>query len=165
MTPIVGIDPGLTGAIALLGADGQLERVADLPVMRDRSLAWIDGQGLQSLLIDALYGRQARVLIERVSAMPRQGVASSFTFGVTFGSILSVVQARHLPIEFVTPAVWKRALGLGPDKRAALDKARLLYPAAELNLAKHDGRAEALLIAHYALTCRSHRAPASQVAA
>jgi crossover junction endodeoxyribonuclease RuvC len=154
MSLILGIDPGLSGALAVLGPAGDLERVADLPVIRDGRLAWIDGAALQSLLIEALSGRPARAIVERVSAMPRQGVASAFTFGVTLGSILAICQARHLAIELVTPAVWKRALGLSSDKRASLDKARLLYPSAELDLAKHDGRAEALLLAHYAIVGR-----------
>jgi hypothetical protein len=84
--------------------------------------------------------------------MPRQGIASAFNFGVGFGSLLGVLQARHIAIEFVTPAVWKRTMGLSQDKRASLDKARLLYPDAELGLAKHEGRAEALLLAHWAFT-------------
>jgi crossover junction endodeoxyribonuclease RuvC len=151
---IIGIDPGLTGAIAVLSPTGELERLADLPVIRDGRLAWIDGGGLQSFLLDTLYGRPARAIVERVSAMPRQGVASSFSFGVGFGSILSILQARHLPIELVTPGVWKRALGLSSDKSASLHKARLLFPSAELHLAKHDGRAESLLLAHYALNRR-----------
>ena len=147
----LGIDPGLTGAVAVLDHDGQPELVADLPVIRDRSLAWIDGAELQTLIRDAVAGRPCRAVIERVSAMPRQGVASSFTFGVAFGSVLSVVQALHLPLELVTPATWKRALGLTSDKRGSLDRARLLFPTADLRLAKHDGRAEALLLAHYAI--------------
>ncbi len=81
--------------------------------------------------------------------MPRQGIASAFQFGVGFGSVLSVLQALHISLEFVTPAVWKRAYGLSRDKHASLFKARLMFPTAELNLAKHDGRAEALLIAEY----------------
>jgi crossover junction endodeoxyribonuclease RuvC len=147
----IGIDPGQSGAIAVLAADGSLELVCDLPVIRDRSLAWIDGGELQSILLDAIRGRTARAVVERVSAMPRQGVASSFAFGVGFGSVLGVVQALHLPLELVTPAQWKRALGLSSDKHASLHKARLLFPTAELGLAKHDGRAEALLIAHHAV--------------
>jgi crossover junction endodeoxyribonuclease RuvC len=154
---ILSIDPGLTGALALLDADGVPELVADLPVICDRKLAWIDGVALQTLLQNALQGRPCRAIVERVSAMPRQGVASSFAFGVGFGSILSVLQTLQLPIELVTPAVWKRALGLSSDKRASLDKARLLFPTAELYLAKHDGQAEALLLAWYA---RSRRAAA-----
>jgi hypothetical protein len=149
---LIGVDPGLSGAIAVLKPSGELERLADLPVIRDGRLAWIDGSGLQSFLIDTLYGRPARAVVERVSAMPKQGIASAFNFGVGFGSVLSILQARHLPVELVTPATWKRAVGLSSDKRASLDKARLLFPDADLTLAKHDGRAEALLLAHWALT-------------
>jgi crossover junction endodeoxyribonuclease RuvC len=117
---VIGIDPGLSGALAVLDGTGEVRRVA------------------------------ARVVIERVSAMPKQGVSSTFTFGVAFGSILGAVQALNLPIEFVTPVTWKRALGLSSDKKAALHKARLMFPYAEINLEKHHGRAEALLIAHWA---------------
>lgn len=159
MIYIIGVDPGLSGALAVLGAAGELVQLADLPVIRDGRLAWIDGGALQSLLIEALAGRPARAIVERVSAMPRQGVASAFTFGVGLGSVLSILQARQVSVELVTAAVWKRALGLSSDKRASLDKARLLYPSADLALAKHDGRAEALLLAHWALT-RSQRVAA-----
>jgi len=152
---VIGIDPGLTGALAILGPAGDLEAVHDLPVIRDGRLAWIDAQGLTSLLIDALQGRAGRAVIERVSAMPGQGIASAFNFGVGFGSLLALVQARYLPIELVTAAQWKRAMGLSSDKRASLDKARLLFPTADLCLAKHDGRAEAILLAHWAMTRRT----------
>ncbi len=147
----IGVDPGITGAIAALDQGGDLIMVADLPIIRDRSLAWVDGGELQSMLLGAIEGRQCRAVIERVSAMPKQGIASSFQFGVGFGSVLSVLQAMPIPLEFVTPVVWKRSYGLSKDKHASLHKARLLYPTAELHLAKHDGRAEALLIARYRL--------------
>lgn len=159
---VLGIDPGVTGAAALLDADGQPELVADLPVIRDGRLAWINGPTLQSTLLDAIRGRQCRAVVERVSAMPRQGVASSFAFGVGFGSILAILQTLRLPIEFVTPAAWKLAMGLGKDKRASIDKARLLFPTADLILAKHDGRAEALLLAYYSQSRRSARREANQ---
>ena len=154
----LGIDPGLSGAAALLDSDGVPALVADLPVIRDRSLAWIDGAALQSMLLEAIQGRPCRAIVERVSGSPQQGVASAFTFGIGFGSILATIQTLHLPLELVTPAQWKTALGLGKDKRASLDNARLLFPTVELHLAKHDGRAEALLLAHYALTRRREAA-------
>jgi crossover junction endodeoxyribonuclease RuvC len=157
-TLTIGIDPGQKGGLAVLSEDGTLEFLADLPVIRDGRLAWIDGGVMQSMLIDTARGRQARAIVERVSAMPRQGIASAFTFGVGFGSILSILQARHISVELVTAAVWKRSLGLSSDKRASLDKARLLYPSAELHLARHEGRAEALLLAHYGLTQRARAA-------
>lgn len=163
MTLTIGIDPGLNGALAVLADDGSLERVCDLPVIRDRSLAWIDGNELQSIFLDEIQGRTARAVVERVSAMPKQGVASSFAFGVGFGSVLGVVQALHLPLELVTAAQWKRALGLSRDKRASLHKARLLFPTADLSLAKHDGRAEALLLAHYAVTRARQAQPPQRV--
>jgi hypothetical protein len=109
-----------------------LERVADLPIIRDLRLAWINRGELQSLIRGALQGRTAHAIVERVSSMPKQGIASAFQFGVGFGSILSVLQALRLPITFVTPAVWKGSYGLGKGKHASLHKARLLYPAAEL---------------------------------
>jgi len=137
--------------LAIVSADGSVELVTDLPIVRDLSLAWVDGGELQSIILGALQGRTAVAMVERVSSMPRQGIASAFQFGVGFGSILSVLQALHISLEFVTPAVWKRSYGLGKDKHASLHKARLMFPTAELHLAKHDGRAEALLIAHYAL--------------
>jgi hypothetical protein len=149
---ILGIDPGLSGALAVLSADGSVELLADLPVIRDLSLAWIDGGELQSIILGALRGRTAGAMVERVSSMPGQGIASSFQFGVGYGSILSVLQALHIRIELVTPAVWKRSYGLSKDKHASLHKARLLFPTAELHLTRHHGRAEALLLAHYALT-------------
>ena len=90
----VGLDPGVSGAIAVLNAV-EVELLADLPLMRDGRLAWIDGGTLQRLLIGALQGRSARAIVERASAMPRQGVASAFNFGVGFGSILSILQANE----------------------------------------------------------------------
>jgi len=152
MSLTIGIDPGLSGALAILSADGAFESVHDLPIIRDAKLAWVDGGELQSIILGALQGRTATALVERVSSMPAQGIASAFQFGVGFGSILGVIQALHIRIELVTPAVWKRSYGLSKDKHASLHKARLLFPAAELHLAKHDGRAEALLLAHYAMT-------------
>jgi hypothetical protein len=155
----LGVDPGLSGALAILDDAGAVVMLADLPVIRDLSLAWIDGGELQSIILGALQGRTARAIVERVSSMPKQGVASSFLFGVGFGSILSVLQAMHISIEFVTPAVWKRSYGLSKDKHASLHKARLMFPTADLRLAKHDGRAEALLIALYTVN-RSRAAAA-----
>ena len=106
-------------------------------------------RSLQVMLLNALQGRPARAYVERVGSMPGQGVASSFAFGLGYGSILSVLQASLISMALVTPAVWKRSYGLGTDKHASLHKARLMWPRADLRLIKHEGRAEALLIAEY----------------
>jgi crossover junction endodeoxyribonuclease RuvC len=145
---VIGIDPGLSGGIAMLDAGGVLIAVGDLPVMRSDKLAWIDGGALRSWILHHKQTSSVTCVVERVSAMPKQGVSSSFQFGVGFGSILGALRVLDIPIHLVTPGTWKGAMKLkGKDKRAALDQARLLYPTAELHLAKHDGRAEALLVA------------------
>ncbi len=145
----MGLDPGLTGAFAAIDDAGQVIALHDLPIIRDGKLAFVDAAALVGHMIEARQGRPARILVERVSSMPGQGVASSFQFGVGFGSLLAACRYIAMPLELVTPATWKRALGLSSDKRASLDKARMLFPAAELHLVKHDGRAEALLLAEY----------------
>jgi len=100
--------------------------------------------------------RRMLVVIENVHSMPKQGVASSFQFGVGFGIWRGIIAALQLPCERVEPVVWKRALHLGPDKGKAVQRALRLYPRADLGhtyrgrTIYHDGLAEALLLAHYA---------------
>ena len=98
MTLRIGIDPGLHGAVAILDPAGEFVSVTDLPIVRDLSLAWVDGGEFQSLILAALEGRSAAATVERVSSMPGQGIASSFLFGVGFGSILSVLQAMRISV-------------------------------------------------------------------
>jgi crossover junction endodeoxyribonuclease RuvC len=147
---VVGVDPGISGAIAFL--DEGRPQVEDMPIIRDGRLSWVDGKRLSELLAKFTDRSEVRITacVERVGAMPKQGIASAFNFGVGFGSVLSILQAHEIPIRLVTAATWKTALGLrGKPKRASLDKARLLFPSVDLSLAKHEGRAEALLIAHW----------------
>jgi crossover junction endodeoxyribonuclease RuvC len=109
---LLGVDPGPCGAIAGLHSDGSFAFVVDLPVIRDLKLAWIDGRALQTIVTGALAGRPAHAVIERVWSMPKQGVSSTFQFGVGFGSLLGVLQVMQIPIELVTPGNWKSSTGL-----------------------------------------------------
>jgi crossover junction endodeoxyribonuclease RuvC len=145
---IFGIDPGLTGAIAVLEKDGTLVALSDLPILTLDKTSWVDGSQLLSFLLDHRGTNGYQAVVEHVSSMPKQGVASSFKFGVGFGSLLGCLQAAAMPIALIRPAKWKRDLGLsGGDKHKSLALARLNWPTAELHLQKHDGRAEALLLA------------------
>lgn len=163
MMLILGIDPGLSGAWAALDARGAVIALDDLPVVRDQKLAWIDGAQLCRDLRDMHMGRPVTAIVERISPQPKNGAKTMLSQGLTLGSILAALQVAGLRIEFVAPPVWKRALGLTFEKdvgqtqrkHASLDKARLLFPDAPLTLAKHNGRAEALLIAHW--YHRTHR--------
>lgn len=162
---ILSIDPGLTGAWALFEERGNWLAVGDMPAVHDGALGWVNGVELQSNLMAAIQGRPTIAVIERVTPMPKQGVTSMFNFGVAFGSTLGVLSAMHLRIELVSPLTWKRGLGLvfskevtqTERKRASLDKARILFPLAPLELAKHHGRAEALLLGYWFIERRNLR--------
>ena len=154
----LAIDPGLTGAFALLSPIGDLIAVEDLPVIRDGTLAWIDASALFSRLLELRDGLPLHAVVERVHAMPKNGSQAAFSQGLTLGSIVAALQLSAVRIEFATPSQWKRALGLTTSvrersgtelKRVSLDKARLLYPHAPLDRQKDHGRAEALLLAHW----------------
>jgi crossover junction endodeoxyribonuclease RuvC len=90
--------------------------------------------------------------IERVGAMPKQGVSSTFKFGKAYGIAIGVVAALKIPVHFVTPAAWKRHFNLSADKEASRARALQLWPArADLFARKRDhNRAEAALLARYA---------------
>ena len=84
--------------------------------------------------------------------MPRQGVSSSFQFGRMLGGIESLVFSVGKPVHYVTPASWKKAMGLSSDKQASIDAAKIMFGSAADELLRHkadDGVAEAALIAAY----------------
>jgi len=145
----VGVDPGLTGGVALLS--GSYATVHDMPV-----LAYGNGTVKNALDCATLagilrpYAASSKLCIERVSARPGQGVASMFSLGMSFYGVVGVAAGLGIPVTFVEPRRWKAHFGLLADKADALALARSFYPDAELHLKKHHGRAEALLIARYA---------------
>jgi len=151
----VGIDPGLSGALAVLTADGGLVALADTPILTLCVARGIrhdyDVPGMCALL--QLYaGQQAHVVIEASQAMPGQGVRSMFTCGLGMGVWLGLLAALQVPYTRVRPVVWKKAFSLGKDKEQARLRAQQLFPGADLRHKKDHGRAEALLLAWYA--CR-----------
>lgn len=142
---IMGIDPGLTGAIAVLSPQYPgVVSAGDMPVAGKH----IDSAALHRLIRS--FGPDV-VVIEQVSSMPGQGVASTFKFGVGYGMVQGVVAALGIETRFVTPAVWKRYFGLRADKEAARARAIQLWPATSFFALKGRGsaRAEAALIARY----------------
>lgn len=156
MLIVIGIDPGLGGAAALLNGHGVLE-VVDLPVMVKPNGRGKVNAALFNLLLSewsTAFGFAAEsvlAVVESVSAMPRQGVSSVFSFGHSLGVIEGVLAARGIAIEHVTPQAWKRHYNLTRDKNLARTKATELYPASAAQFArvKDHGRAEAVLIARY----------------
>jgi crossover junction endodeoxyribonuclease RuvC len=138
---IVGIDPGLSGAAALLDGE-ELVDVFDF--------AAADGRLLSGIVADWLDDRRPHhVVIEGVHSMPQQGVASTFKFGRAFGTIEGVVAALRLPSSLISPAHWKRVVGVTRDKASARALACRRWPEHRgwFERVKDDGRAEAALIA------------------
>ena len=143
---ILGIDPGLSGALALLAPGGL--SVFDVPTMkartRGREVNWPE----VARWIDAA-GHIDYALIEQVGARPGQGVSSMFKFGYVAGGLRGVVAAHFIPITMVTPQSWKRAMAVPKEKDGARARASDLFPShCDLFVrVKDHGRAEASLIA------------------
>ena len=153
---LIGIDPGMTGAIGVINTVEKEVKTWDIPTVKARN-----GKNqtnipvLASLMRIALdlrgsYPNSPPIKLELVHAMPKQGVTSSFNFGMGYGAIQGVIQTLGIPMELVTPQKWKKAAGLiGSHKDYARTKALQLYPDADLARKKDIGRADALLIARY----------------
>jgi crossover junction endodeoxyribonuclease RuvC len=155
---VLGIDPGLSGAIALIDTDLDHVEVEDIPTFKLTRNGKVKNEiDISSLArsIDAWNNYNIdHCFIEAVGAMPGQGVSSVFSFGKTFGILLGIVAANFIPTTLVTPQTWKRALKVPADKDGARARASQIDPYAAVYwpLKKHDGRAEAFLIAHYGVT-------------
>lgn len=146
---VLGVDPGKSGALALL-IERKLVDVVDMPDL-DASIAAQVGLWLPLEV----------AVVEQVHAMPRQGVTSSFNFGRSLGVIVGILAAFEVPVKWAPPATWKRGLGLKADKTSSRRRAAELWPhmASSFTRIKDDGRAEAALIAHWALDSRSIDTP------
>lgn len=149
---ILGIDPGLSGALCF--DDGEARHIVDIPTF---SLAR-NGKNKREVdaikLASAWHEHRPRIghaFVEQVGAMPGQGVSSVFAFGKSYGILIGILAANGVPVTFVAPKVWKKQLGVPSSKDGARARASELMPetAGEWRLAKHDGRAEAALIAYW----------------
>lgn len=150
MTRIVGVDPGLSGAIALIDTDLWTLAVTDMP--REPGKAGRNGVS-PTLTAQAMMRTGADyVFVEDVWSSPQAGVASSFSFGRSLGIVLGAAAAGSA-LTMVKPTVWKSALQVPRDKNQARARAQNLFPSAAQAFArvKDDGRAESCLIAFHGL--------------
>lgn len=150
---LIGVDPGLSGAIAAL-ANGELIVVKDMPVVTHGSSSRrINAAELAKWLRAIRYGWEGwhfLAIVEDASTRRGQGVASSGAFLRAAGSVEGVLAALEIPCEHVASNKWKRDMGLThKNKDASRAKAIDLFPAAPLARKKDHGRAEALLLAQW----------------
>ena len=151
---IIGIDPGLSGGIAIL-EDNKIKKLFDMPVMPDgkKNKRQLNSALLVKLIKDSIKNLEDTVMVvEQVNAMPGQGVTSMFNFGQTFGAIKGICAALGLPIFFVRPAKWKKHFELiNSSKDASRTKAIEMYPAIsdQLSKKKDVNKSDAILIARF----------------
>lgn len=145
MTIVMGVDPGISGAVAFFFPMVP-SRIAvdDVPVAGGE----INVHELARLI---RIHRPTLAVIERVGAMPGNGGVSMFNFGRAYGDVRGAIGASDVPMHFVTPQKWKKHFGLSADKDEARMRAIRLFPsvADSFKRKRDDGRAEAALIALY----------------
>lgn len=145
---IVGVDPGLSGCLVAINGNEYVSHL-HMPVLAVGKHRAVDGAAIaQWLEEEKLLSARARV--ELVSAMPKQGVSSTFRFGHSAGTVAGVLQAVGLAIDYVTPGKWKKFHGItGMGKDAARSRAILMFPHIKDLRLKGKGQAlgDAILIA------------------
>lgn len=137
----LGVDPGKTGACALIDGECLTCEICDFTDHPVSFLRKFDKQ-------------VCHAYIEKVHAMPNQGVVSTFSFGENYGIWQGIMRTLEIPYSLVSPQYWQKELGLvKSDKKdkPSLILAREIFPAAPLNLKKHHNRSDALLIAYVAM--------------
>ena len=151
---VVGIDPGLSGAIAIL-EDNKVLNIFDMPVMAEgkKNKRQLNSAQLVNIIKDSTKpDDEIAVVVEQVNAMPGQGVTSMFNFGQTFGAIKGVCAALELPIFFVRPSKWKKHFELiNSSKDSSRTKVIEMYPSLSSQLAKKKdvNKSDAILIARF----------------
>ena len=151
---IIGIDPGLSGAIAILENKNVL-KLFDMPVMAEgkKNKKQLNSAQLVNIIKKNINkSDDIAVVVEQVNAMPGQGVTSMFNFGQTFGAIKGVCAALNLPIFFVRPSKWKKYFELiNSSKDSSRTKVIEMYPSlsSQLSKKKDVNKSDAILIARY----------------
>ena len=151
---VIGIDPGLSGAIAIL-KNNKVLGIFDIPVMTEgkKNKRQLNSAHLVNIIKENIAGdEETVVIVEQVNAMPGQGVTSMFNFGQTFGAIKGICAALNLPIFFVRPLKWKKHFELvNSSKDSSRTKAIEMYPTLSNQLAKKKdvNKSDAILIARF----------------
>lgn len=148
---VIGIDPGASGAIAILDVRGGLVDAFDMPTVEIQIGKAMKHRVAPEAIASELrcYAEYATAVIEKVGAMPGQGVSSMFAFGEAYGLVRGVLAGMGIPVTTVTPAVWTKAMRVAAGKDGSRQRAMELWPdkAALFKRVRDDGRAEASLIA------------------
>ena len=153
---IIGIDPGINGAICLF-KDGKIVDVFEMPKMAvgKKNKSQVNASQIFNEIQKAIEGEDKTkviAVIERVSAMPGQGVTSMFNFGQSFGVLKGIFSAMQIPMDFISPVKWKKHYNLiNTQKDSSRTKAIEFFPyiSSQLSRKKDANKADAILIASF----------------
>ena len=151
---IIGIDPGVSGAICIL-TDGKITEIYDMPTMIDgkKNKKQVNGAEITNIINKELVNeKDINVVIEHVSAMPGQGVTSMFNFGQSFGVLKGICAALKLSVHFIRPVKWKKHFNLiNTEKDASRTKVIEVFPyiSSKISKKKDANKADAILIARF----------------
>ena len=153
---IIGIDPGIKGAICIL-KDGKILDVFDMPTMPvgKKNKSQVNGSQIYNEIQKVIINedkKDIKVVIEQVSAMPGQGVTSMFNFGQSFGVLKGIFSAMQIPMDFISPVKWKKYyILINTQKDSSRTKAIEFFPyiSSKLSRKKDANKADAILIASF----------------
>ena len=153
---IIGIDPGISGAICFF-ENGKILDVIEMPTMNEgkKNKRQVNGAQIYNEIskrMNKTHIEDVRVVVEQVSAMPGQGVTSMFNFGQSFGIIKGICSAMQLSLYFVRPTKWKKYFNLiNSEKDASRTRAIEIFPyfSSQLSKKKDSNKADAILIASF----------------
>ena len=158
---VIGVDPGLTGALSLIDSARGLLGCEDIPTESNGTASgsmkrWVDVRALDLILKDwsARYEfarESVHVCIERPIPMPSMPVSTTASSFDTFGVLRAMLEVRCATGTPVSPREWKSFFGLGTDKNASRECCMRLYPGAPVSRVKDHNRAESILIGHFLL--------------
>lgn len=149
---ILGIDPGASGALVILDTESKALTVLDMPTVEIKRGQRMVRQVSAQILVEDLHTHGIdHAIVEKVGAMPGQGVASMFAFGRAAGVVEGVLAGLRIPTTYVTPQEWQKAMRVIGGKDGSRNRATQLYPsfAGFFARKKDDGRSDAALIASY----------------
>ncbi len=148
--PVVGIDPGFSGAIAMLDDSGGICELIDMPI-------WKVGKKneLNEVALNDFFAQHEidHVYIEKAQSMPGQGVSSTFRYAASWGMLRGICVGRGIPYTLVHPKTWKKELmrDMQKAKEASIVRVGQLFPSLKLTRKKDHNKADAVLICLYGL--------------
>ena len=147
---IMGIDPGFSGALAVLDSDLKIDFVMDMPILMVGKKRELDEAKLSDIF-SRWRLRPMMVGLEKSQTMPNQGIVSTGRYMASYGFLRGICIGNGIPYHLIQPQSWKKAMmpDMGKEKGASIQKVMQIYPDLELTRVKDHGIADAILIARY----------------